>query len=202
VQSLSLLPFSIKSLLSIFKSIVLVLMFVPLDVLAQGGEISGTITDSLNNPVEGVHIRLNPSDEILLSDKSGKFKAVLKKSRYTLTFTHINFHPELREVNFKKYANFSFDIKMKSKTTILKDVRVEEKQSRRTPVDGMEKIDAKNIGNMPSATGDFNKILSTLPGVTSNNELSSTYSVRGGNFDENLVYVNGIQVYRDILEFH
>ena len=42
-------------------------------------------------------------------------------------------------------------------------------------------------------------ILQTLPGVSSNNELSTQYSVRGGNFDENLVYVNGVEVYRPFL---
>src|SRR5690606_19872521 len=42
-------------------------------------------------------------------------------------------------------------------------------------------------------------ILMTLPGVVSNSELSSAYAVRGGNFDENLVYVNGIPVYRPLL---
>ncbi|MFT7036718.1 MAG: hypothetical protein ACJA2S_005255 [Cyclobacteriaceae bacterium] len=187
-----------KSLKSIFG--LLVLLFVSSsELFAQGGEIKGSVRDSLNNPVEGVHILLTPSEELLLTDGLGKFNSKLKKSRYTLTFTHINFHPEVREVNFKKYANYTFDIQLKYKTTILENVRIEEKESRKTTVDGMEKIDAKGIGNMPSATGDFNKILSTLPGVTSNNELSSTYSVRGGSFDENLVYVNGIQVYRPFL---
>src|SRR5690606_14346962 len=60
----------------------------------------------------------------------------------------------------------------------------------------LQPIDAKAI---PSAFNDFNKILSTLPGVISNNELSSSYAVRGGSFDENLVYVNDIPIYRPFL---
>ncbi|GAB3293339.1 TonB-dependent receptor [Hymenobacter tenuis] len=52
---------------------------------------------------------------------------------------------------------------------------------------------------MPSPFGDFNAVLKTLPGVASTNELSSTYSVRGGNYEENLVYVNGFEVYRPFL---
>ncbi len=63
----------------------------------------------------------------------------------------------------------------------------------------ISRIEPKSIKTLPSAFGDFNKVLTTLPGVVSNNELSSTYSVRGGNFDENLVYVNGIEVYRPFL---
>ena len=52
---------------------------------------------------------------------------------------------------------------------------------------------------IPSPFGDFNTILKTLPGVVSNNELSSTYNVRGGNYSENLIYVNGFEVYRPFL---
>jgi hypothetical protein len=52
---------------------------------------------------------------------------------------------------------------------------------------------------MPSPFGDFNKVIATMPGVVSNNELSSTYSVRGGNYNENLVYVNDIEIYRPFL---
>ncbi|GAA4007953.1 carboxypeptidase-like regulatory domain-containing protein [Hymenobacter fastidiosus] len=61
------------------------------------------------------------------------------------------------------------------------------------------RLDPRAVKELPSAFGDFNKILTTLPGVVANNELTSTYSVRGGNYDENLVYVNGIEVYRPFL---
>ncbi|MBJ6111187.1 TonB-dependent receptor [Hymenobacter sp. BT523] len=60
-------------------------------------------------------------------------------------------------------------------------------------------IDPRQAKDIPSAFGDFNAILKTLPGVVSNSELSSTYSVRGGNYDENLVYVNGFEIYRPFL---
>ena len=61
------------------------------------------------------------------------------------------------------------------------------------------RIDPRSAKEIPSPFGDFNAILKTLPGVVSNNELSSTYSVRGGNYDENLVYVNGFEIYRPFL---
>jgi hypothetical protein len=60
-------------------------------------------------------------------------------------------------------------------------------------------IDLDNIDNIPNASGNIENIIKTLPGVRSNNELSAQYSVRGGNFDENLIYVNGIEVYRPFL---
>jgi hypothetical protein len=61
------------------------------------------------------------------------------------------------------------------------------------------RIDPRSAKGLPSPFGDFNAILKTLPGVVSNNELSSTYNVRGGNYDENLVYVNGFEIYRPFL---
>jgi len=61
------------------------------------------------------------------------------------------------------------------------------------------RIDPRAVKELPSPFGDFNAILKTLPGVVSNNELSSTYNVRGGNYDENLVYVNGFEIYRPFL---
>ena len=60
-------------------------------------------------------------------------------------------------------------------------------------------LDPRAAKEIPSPFGDFNAILKTLPGVVSNNELSSTYNVRGGNYDENLVYVNGFEIYRPFL---
>lgn len=51
----------------------------------------------------------------------------------------------------------------------------------------------------PNVSGDISTFIKTLPGVNSNNELSTQYSVRGGNYDENLVYINGIEIYRPFL---
>lgn len=63
----------------------------------------------------------------------------------------------------------------------------------------LTKIDPRITKTLPSPFGEFNRVLATLPGVQANNELSSTYNVRGGNFDENLIYVNGMEVYRPFL---
>jgi hypothetical protein len=69
----------------------------------------------------------------------------------------------------------------------------------RKRVEGITAIDPIVIRQIPGANAGVENILKTLPGVNSNNELSTQYSVRGGNFDENLVYVNEIEVYRPFL---
>ncbi len=60
-------------------------------------------------------------------------------------------------------------------------------------------IDPKIVKMIPTPNQSVEDILKTLPGVSSANELSSTYNVRGGNYDENLVYINDFEVYRPML---
>src|SRR5690606_9734357 len=91
-----------------------------------------------------------------------------------------------------------FTVRLTPNATLLDDVYVEGTRER-DAVDPGTRLDPKSAQNLPSAFGDFNKVLLTLPGVAGNNELSSAYNVRGGNFDENLVYVNDIPVYRPFL---
>src|SRR5699024_3024898 len=64
------------------------------------------------------------------------------------------------------------------------------------PVEGITSISPNVVRKIPGANAGVENLLKTLPGVSSNNELSTQYTVRGGNYDENLVYVNGIEVYR------
>jgi hypothetical protein len=71
--------------------------------------------------------------------------------------------------------------------------------SSRRRVQGITSIEPEVIRKNPSAMPGIESVLKVLPGVNSNSELSSQYSVRGGNYDENLVYVNEIEVYRPFL---
>ena len=64
---------------------------------------------------------------------------------------------------------------------------------------GITKITLQSIEKIPTISESIESILKSLPGVSSNNELSNQYSVRGGSFDENLIYVNGIEIYKSFL---
>ncbi len=75
-------------------------------------------------------------------------------------------------------------------------MEVEDEQIRST---NLIRIDPKIAFSIPTSSDKIPTLLKTLPGVSSNNELSSQYSVRGGNYDENLVYVNDIEIYRPYL---
>jgi hypothetical protein len=79
---------------------------------------------------------------------------------------------------------------------LLNEVSVSARQERAST---FQRIDVEDLTYMPTTTGKVEAIIKSQAGVSSNNELSSQYSVRGGNFDENLVYVNDIEIYRPFL---
>jgi len=85
-----------------------------------------------------------------------------------------------------------FELKEANKSTA--DVNISENVNRNKV--STISFDPKIVRVLPSPFGDFNRVLALQPGVVANNELSSGYSVRGGNYDENLVYVNDMEVYR------
>ena len=85
---------------------------------------------------------------------------------------------------------------LKATYTQLPAVEVEDEQIRTS---NLVRIDPKVAFNVPTSSDVIPTLLKTMPGVSSNNEFSSQYSVRGGNFDESLVYVNDIEIYRPFL---
>lgn len=87
-------------------------------------------------------------------------------------------------------------VQLPSKAKLIKDVEV---VAQRRQTSTMDYIDPSKNRLVPGPAGGIESLLITFTGVTQNNELSSQYNVRGGNYDENIVYVNGVEVYRPLL---
>ncbi len=187
----------------IFQLIFLIGLFSPMLGSAQKIEISGIVTDSNNQPIEGVSVVISSANKGTSTNKSGEFSLTIRyKENVQIAFSHIKYK--------KIFKSYELDAEKKSITANviletdikqLDQVKVQdetESQIIREKISVTE-LDPKSAQVLPSPFGDFNKVLATLPGVVSNNELSSTYSVRGGNFHENLVYVNGMKIYRPFL---
>ncbi|MEO9966970.1 MAG: TonB-dependent receptor plug domain-containing protein [Reichenbachiella sp.] len=173
----------------------LTLLLGPFLVSAQNNNIYGTVTDSLYKPVSDVFVSLLPDSLTTLTNRKGEFSFNKKTDAPSqLIFSHLQYQTKTIPADASP-----IEVTLKENTQILSGVDVEDLRYSETPEIGIIQIDAKNAYMLPSATGDFSKILATLPGVTSNNELSSVYSVRGGNYDENLIYVNGMKIYRPFL---
>tara|TARA_B100001248_G_scaffold235703_1_gene198618 strand:- start:5710 stop:8154 length:2445 start_codon:yes stop_codon:yes gene_type:complete len=160
--------------------------------------ISGTITDEKNNIISAVNISILNQSDGTTSDENGNYILSVPTNRSVIVnFSFIGYEIEkIRLPSLKRDQNYKLDISLKSSTTLLEDIIITDKQSRK---ESFNKIKPRHVSIIPGSAGGVEAILKTLPGVSSANELSAQYSVRGGNFDENLVYVNGIEVYRPFL---
>ena len=114
----------------------------------------------------------------------------------TILFSCIGYEKDSIQIKLQAGEKRKLDFTLKSRKEWLKTVTIRDEHER---AKNITRIDPKIISIIPNTGGSFETVLKTLPGVVSNNELSSQYSVRGGNFDENLVYVNDIEVYRPFL---
>ena len=96
--------------------------------------------------------------------------------------------------NKKNNIQYTINIKMKLNALSLQELNVTEY---RKQTGAMQKIDADAFKLSPDVSGgSIEAMLTTMAGVNSSNEMSSQYSVRGGTYDENSVYINGIEIYR------
>ena len=163
---------------------------------AQSARVKGVILDSENHPVADVNV--TTGDKAAKSDAKGYFQIfVPSNKKVVLVFTHISLKMMTLTVNLKPYETFVFNPVMNNSEEQMGEVFVTSKNKKR--VQGITVIDQATIKKVPGANAGIENILKTLPGVNSNNELSTQYAVRGGNYDENLVYVNEIEVYRPFL---
>lgn len=165
----------------------------------QVAVVYGKLTDKNGKPAEDITISLfGKSYPPAFTNKQGEFEYnVPANENIIVVLSGINFSQEKITVNLKPGERYFIERKLKdAEGSVLDSVVIEDKHLRAV---NMVRLDPKVVGYIPSPSGDFNSILFSQLGVSNRNELSSQYSVRGGNFDENLVYVNDIEVYRPFL---
>lgn len=171
-------------------------LFFTCALVAQSGHVKGIIVDDENNIVSNVNITSGKSST--QSDANGFFEIdVVSNKKVSIIFTHISLKMISLTVNLKPNEFFVFNPVMNNSEEQMGEVFVSSKNRKR--VQGIATIDLTAIKKVPGANAGVENILKTLPGVNSNNELSTQYAVRGGNYDENLVYVNEVEVYRPFL---
>ena len=179
------------------KGLLLTFTFL-LSVLGYSQTITGLITDEDNNILPAVNISVLGKSIGVTSEADGLYSLTIPANRsVVIGYSFIGFNIEkIRIPMLKKGQTYTLNIQLQSSSTLLDDVIVTDQKSRKK---SFSRIKPKHVSVLPGNSGGIEAILKTLPGVSSANELSSQYSVRGGNFDENLVYVNGIEVYRPFL---
>jgi hypothetical protein len=132
------------------------------------------------------------------SNREGKFLLrIPAEKEIVIIFSSLGYKPVADTINAGAEESIYREIILQATDLQLAEVVVTEQRLRNGNV---TRLDPKYIGMMPdAATGGVEALIKTLPGVSTNNELSSQYTVRGGNFDENMVYVNDIEIYRPFL---
>ena len=172
------------------------LLLISITSFAQTATLKGVVLDEFNTPVAGANIACDGTGT--QSNKNGVYElSIIANKEVAVIVSHISF----KNVQFtiKLDENQEYELNPVLKTDIEQISEVVISGRERKVVEGITILDPETIRTTPSANAGVEGLLKSLPGVSSNNELSTQYSVRGGNYDENLVYVNEIEVYRPFL---
>ena len=163
----------------------------------QEGIIKGIVSDSIKKPIEACNVSIEGETIGVITDSRGRYELKITPYRdLTIVYSFLGFTTQKYKVKLTPGEIKELNIQLATSVKLLGPVNVSGERSRDLL---MTPIQPKTLEMMPSVSGNFEGSLKTFPGVVSNNELTSTYSVRGGSFDENLIYVNDIEIYRPFL---
>lgn len=159
--------------------------------------IYGYILDEENSGVELTNIVVEGTTTGTVSNKNGYYELwVEMPDTITMVYSMLGY-TTLKQRLYTTNQTLGVNVVLTSATEMLEAVEVRGTRQHNTM---MERLDATVIQNMPDASGgNIESILVTYGGVNQNNEMSSQYNVRGGSYDENSVYVNGIEIHRPLL---
>ena len=187
-----------RSTKSIFIFFLLFLSVTHLFAQSNNATLFGKVTDQNGNPLEQANISLKSTTIGTFSNRDGAYLLrIPAKKPIVIVFSMVGYTPVEKSITAGEEQRIEMKVSLQQTEQKIDEVQIVRHQRNKTNLD---RIDAKYLTSMTDAgTGGVEALIKTLPGVSSNNELSSQYSVRGGNFDENLVYVNDIEVYRPLL---
>jgi hypothetical protein len=158
--------------------------------------VSGKIIDDNENPLQKVSIIILGKTTGVISGDSGVFSIKVPADKaFALVFTYSGFKPVQKNFFLSEGEQEKVVIRMEKGANTLETITVTDDNLRKET--GLTKINPKNALTLPSTIGGVEGLIKILVG--SNNELTSQYSVRGGNYDENLIYVNDFEIFRPYL---
>ena len=165
---------------------------------AQKVTIKGTVTDYKDNPIEIANVHIEGQAAGTITDLKGRYTFTCNSSDSLVVVYSMLGYQTRKKVLRNPKDTVTLNVKLPAADNTLDGVEIIDEQRQ---LGGTEQIKTpKRMGLMPDASGNgVESIIATQAGVSSHNEMSSQYNVRGGNFDENSVYVNGIEIYRPLL---
>ena len=178
------------------KKILFLFLLLPSFLAAQKTTIlKGTVKNNQKEGIEQVSIKFGNTGTATDNDGNYSIRIPLNQE-ITLVFSHVSYKTFTEKITATNRTVIRFSPTLILKTENLDEVIIKDS---RKEASGFISIDVKKAQNIVGPNAGVENVLMTLPGVNNNNGLSTQYNVRGGNFDENLVYVNGIEVYRPFL---
>ena len=172
------------------------MLMVSLSLFAQTFTLKGKVTDDEGNALELATVTCAKQAAVTMTNLKGEFQIKLQSAdSVEVKFSMIGYKARTRVLRNPKTTQ-TLLIQLHSMDE-LSDVVVVQK---RRQTDAMEQLDIKDIKAAPSTSGNaVEELIQQQAGVSTHNELSSQYNVRGGSFDENSVYINNVEVYRPLL---
>ena len=164
-------------------------------LFAQSFTLKGKVIDDEGNALELATVSCVEQAAVTMTNLKGEFKMTLQSAdSVVVKFSMVGYNSRTRVLRNPKNTQ---TIQIQLHNMELEGVTITQ---RRRQTEQMEQLDIKNIKATPSASGNaIEELIQQQAGVSTHNELSSQYNVRGGSFDENFVYINNVEVYRPLL---
>jgi hypothetical protein len=179
--------------------LLLICLFLPTACLfaqKKSAYVSGTVIDDNENPLSNVSIVILGQSKGIITNDSGSFRVKVPADKaFALVFSYSGLKTEQRNFLLNENEEETISVRMEKETGVLEEVIIRDERDRREA--GLIRPNPKYILNLPSAVTGVESLIKIFVG--SNNELTSQYSVRGGSYDENLIYVNDFEIFRPYL---
>ena len=177
--------------------IIIYILAAAVSASAQTFTLQGRVTDEQLNPVELASVQVLSQGRATLTSLSGEFSMeLLSADSVEVKFSMIGYKTKTRLLR-RPRGKQTLQIILTEDDQTLHEVQVTEMKRQTTTTQELSKEDVKNA---PSTTGNaVEEMIQSQAGVSTHNELSSQYNVRGGSFDENSVYINNIEIFRPFL---
>ncbi|HEX7072101.1 MAG TPA: TonB-dependent receptor [Rhodothermales bacterium] len=157
------------------------------------GQLLGSVTDASDStPLPGVTVVVDGTNYGTATEANGSYLLRLPEGDYRIRFTSVGYAPHVDSVRIREDVPARLDVALVASNIELEEITVEGEE---TSEAGVYRVDPERVRDIPGPFRDVFRSLKVLPGVVSNNELSNQYSVRGGGYNENLIFLNGFEVY-------
>ncbi|MBC7424143.1 MAG: carboxypeptidase-like regulatory domain-containing protein, partial [Ferruginibacter sp.] len=180
----------------VFTTLMLILFFLTASAQKKSALVSGQVIDENENPLAKVSVIILGKQTGVLTNDSGFFSIMVPSAKtIAIIFSYTGYAETQKNFYLSDKEEEKVTIHLRRNGKLLETVVVKDDRERKEL--GLTKINPKNALVLPSTVGGIEGLIKILVG--SNNELTSQYSVRGGNYDENLIYINDFEIYRPYL---